>query len=78
MEGECKMSILKRSWRSEVVAREMVGEFSGGMIHPRTLANLDSQGLGPANRFTSGRKVCYFTDDLIEWLEERYESASKN
>jgi len=76
MEG--KMEILKRTWKSEVVARDLVKEFSGGMITPRTLANLDSLGKGPANRFMSGKKVCYFTDDLIEWLETRYTSLSEN
>ena len=73
-----KMSILRKMWPSEVVARDLVKEFSGGMITPRTLANLDSQGKGPANRFLSGKKVCYFIDDLIEWLETRYKDLSEN
>ena len=75
---EGKMAILKKKWPSEVVTRDLVKEFSGGMITSRTLANYDSLGKGPANRFMSGKKVCYYVDDLIEWLEKRYKDLSDN
>lgn len=30
-----------------IIARGEVGKITGGLLHPRTCANLDSQGLGP-------------------------------
>lgn len=57
-------------WPSTYVSREKVGEFSGGILHPRTLANLDSKGLGP-QRYRVGRKVVYHVDDLCDWLSLR-------
>jgi len=54
-----------------IIARSEVGKLLGGVIHPKTLANLDSLGKGPKNRFRSGRKVAYKTEDLLEWLSSR-------
>ena len=36
---------LAKSWKSPFVARGSIREFSGGLIHPRTLANMDSKGI---------------------------------
>lgn len=36
---------------------------------PRTIANYDSVGAGPAQRITLGRVVGYPRDSLIRWLE---------
>ena len=33
----------------------------------RTLANLDSQGRGPAGRMKIATKVCYPKDELVMW-----------
>ncbi len=60
-------------WPSSIVARADVKAFSGGVLHPRTLANLDSQGKGPAGRFKIGKKTVYPVDSLIKFLEERTE-----
>jgi hypothetical protein len=54
-------------WGSPVVLRTEVGVFSGGLLHPRTLANLDSLGEGPL-KITCGRKVAYRAVDLADWL----------
>lgn len=64
------LSCLRDRWPSEIVVREQVDVFSGGGISPRYLANLDSAGEGPP-RFKLGRKVCYFTRDLVAWMQER-------
>lgn len=61
---------LVEKWPSAIVARSEVGRFSGGLLHPRTLANIDSRGEGPP-KITVGRKVAYKTTDLVVWLERR-------
>ena len=66
---------LKQHWPSAIVARSEDSRFSGGLLHPRTLANQDSAGDGPKNRIQVGRKIAYPVDSLIEWLEERAEVA---
>jgi hypothetical protein len=65
------LSYLADSWPSPIVPRNRVSEFSGGVVNPKHLANLDSQGLGPKGRFTIGRKVVYPVESLVSWLEER-------
>lgn len=60
-------------WPSPIVARTEAGKFTGGLIHPRTLANLDSQGLGPSGRFKVGRKTAYPVNSFIDWLKKRAE-----
>lgn len=65
------LSTLADKWPSAIVARDRVYEFSGGLIKPGRLANLDSQGLGPKGRMRIGRKVCYPVENVIEWLENR-------
>jgi hypothetical protein len=58
-------------WPSPIVARSQVGVFSGGFIAPGTLANLDSQGVGPKERISIGRNSGYTVKSLIEFLRER-------
>lgn len=62
---------LARKWPSTFVSRDKIRDFTGGSMSPGRMANLDSQGEGPRNRFRLGRKVCYPVNDLIEWLAER-------
>jgi len=63
-------SSLSKKWPSSVVAREKVSEFSGGILNPRTLANLDSKGEGP-KRIRVGRKIAYEVNELCNWLATR-------
>lgn len=65
------LSSLAVRWPSSFVAREKVGEFSGGIITPKTMSNLDATGEGPKGRITVGRKIAYPVDELIAWLESR-------
>ena len=67
---------LKKHWPSSIVARTAVSEFSGGLLEPKTMANHDSNGEGPA-RSTLGRKVFYQVDDLIVWMETRTNDYAK-
>lgn len=62
---------MKAEWDGgPYVPRSQVGKFSGGMLHPRTMANRDSLGIGPPAAKFDGR-VFYLVDDLIEWMKER-------
>lgn len=71
MKRKVDFSCLADKWPSAMVAREDVGKFSGGLLHPATMANHDSAGTGPKNRFRVGKKVVYWVKDLIAWMEER-------
>lgn len=65
------LSHLAARWPSSLVAREKIGEFTGGIISPKTIANLDATGEGPEGRITVGRKVAYHCDSLVKWIESR-------
>ena len=58
-------------WPSSVVARTEAEKFSGGLVSEKYLANLDSQGKGPAGRIRCGRKVAYPVPEFVKWLEAR-------
>ena len=64
---------LERRWGSPIVCRDQrsLDKATGGMIHPRTLANLDSQGLGPKGKFRVGRKVGYPASEFFSWFVNR-------
>jgi hypothetical protein len=65
------LSHLAKKWPSTIVARSESREFSGGMVAPGTMANMDSQGKGPDERLKIGSKVGYTVKSFIRWLEER-------
>ena len=62
---------LKENWPSPIVARHEVAKFSGGLLNPRSMANLDSLKRGCPGKITIGRRVAYSVDDLIKWMEGR-------
>ena len=66
---------LADSWPSPVVARQELEKFSGGILNPKTIANLDSQKKGPAGRIRIGRKIAYPVSSLISWMENRAEAV---
>lgn len=65
------------AWKAPVVARSEVSQFSGGLLNPRTIANLDCLGQGPDELVKFGRKVGYLTSALVDWMRKRAESVSK-
>ena len=68
------LNALESKWSSTIVPRERFSEFTGGLLHPRTLANYDSRGEGPAGKMKCGNKVVYSLDSAIDWLRNRIES----
>ena len=61
---------LAKNWPAPIVSRTEIAKFSGGLLTPRTLANLDSLGEGPP-RGRCGRKIFYPVDTLVTWLAAR-------
>jgi len=59
------------NWPSPFVARQEVSRFTGGILTPSYLANLDSQGKGPKGRIRVGRKIAYPVREFVAWLESR-------
>ena len=57
-----------------VFARTKVDRYCGGLIAAGTLANLDSQGKGPAVRVRVGKQVGYERASFVEWLKGRAQS----
>ena len=66
------------NWPSEIIARTEIKVFTGGLINPRYLANLDCRGEGPAGRIKSGRKTGYRKRAFVQWLRERSEIEESN
>ncbi|TAL18536.1 hypothetical protein EPN96_01875 [bacterium] len=64
-------SELKEKWPSSIVSRTEIPKFTGGAVAVGTIANADSQGTGPANRFKIGAKTVYTVDAVIAWLESK-------
>ncbi len=78
MKREDVFDQMVRKWDSALVSRSEVGKFSGGMIAPRTLANADSLGQGPARKITMGaRRVGYDARELAAWLRDRCQVVTK-
>lgn len=69
-ENQVDLSSLAEKWPSGIVPREKIGDFTGGLLSPGYLANLDSIGEGPES-FRIGRKRVYAVPALIKWLEQR-------
>jgi len=63
-------------WPSSGVARTEIERFTGGAVREKTMANLDSAGMGPAGRFRIGRKIVYPVASLVAWLESRSTAVS--
>ena len=53
------------------IYRKDIAEKTGGLLNPRTLANLDCKGIGIQNRFRIGRQVCYQVQNVVDFLESK-------
>ena len=62
---------LALNWKSPIVARHKIEEFSGGTLSRGYMANLDSAGLGPRGKITVGGRVAYDVELLVEWMRQR-------
>jgi hypothetical protein len=71
MATEINLAAMAENWPSAIVARDELHRFTGGLISPKTQANLDSIGEGPVDAIRIGRKVVYPVKSYIKWLESR-------
>lgn len=62
-------------WPAAIVSRKEVGKFSGGLLNPRTMANMDSRGEGPPRAKWGSRVVFYPVVDLVAWLRARVQQG---
>lgn len=62
---------LRSKWDSTIVARSHFDRFSGYTITGKTIANLESLGQGPKNKFFVGGKAAYAIDDALDFLRQR-------
>lgn len=69
---------LEAAW-PELIAREEISHYTGGIYKAKTMEVYDSKGTGVKNpvRF-KGRKIAYTKDELINWLIARLEAKNAN
>jgi len=60
-----------RSELPEVLCRKQITQFLGGFISAKYLANLDRKNKGPKSFIFGERKVLYYRDDVLEWMDAR-------
>lgn len=70
------LSFLADKWPSDIVYREDIMTFTGGVFSTATMANLDSQGKGPQGRIRVNKKQAYRIWPLIRWMEDMSEVLS--
>lgn len=64
-------SQIKNNNPSGYILRKDLTEKTGGLLHGRTMANLDSLGLGIPGRLLIGkRKVAYPVQAVVEYLKK--------
>ena len=64
------IDLMAERWPSSVVARKSVGEFTGGLLSGKTIANYEWRNDGPP-KVKMGRLVAYPVSTFIEWLKEK-------
>jgi phage terminase Nu1 subunit (DNA packaging protein) len=61
---------LKNYHSANYITREQLQSLAGGIVSAKTIANLDSRGLGIKDRKLVGKKIAYHIDDVIQWLKQ--------
>jgi len=56
---------------SGYILRTNLSEKTGGLLHGRTMANLDSLGEGIPGKISIGRKVAYPVESVVEYLQSK-------
>ncbi len=66
-----KTNLDRMPMMSELVARRDVGTYTNGAISPKTLANLDSLGIGPERKWYINGYVFYEKHEVGEIVRQR-------
>ncbi len=53
------------------ILRPDLREKTGGLLHGRTMANMDSLGKGIESRFLVGRVTAYPVESVVKYLKEK-------
>ncbi len=56
---------------SGYILRTNLSEKTGGLLHGRTMANLDSLGIGIPGKISIGRKVAYTVEGVVDYLQSK-------
>ena len=59
------------NWKSPLIARAKINEFTKGAYKSNTFAVYDSLGCGVTPRYRINKKVFYFTSDVVSWLKNK-------
>lgn len=62
---------MMEEWKSPIVARTKIEEFTHGAYKCNSLAVYDSLGCGVTPRFKINKKVFYFTKDVVSWIKKK-------
>mgnify|MGYP001122909478 CR=1 FL=1 len=67
--SELKLILEKMSLRAgELVLRKDLSRYTNGILHPKTVANLESAGLFQVRRVKIGKHVAYCTTGIIAYI----------
>ena len=53
-----------------IIARKEVAKLTFGLVSAKTMANRDSLGTGPKNRFKMGKEIWYHKKEFIDFVME--------
>ncbi len=56
---------------SGYILRKNLTKQTGGLLHGRTMANLDSLGEGIPGKISIGRKIAYSVESVVEYLQSK-------
>ena len=62
----------------DVFPRKDVSKLTRGIVSSRSMANLDSLGVGPSMKVRLNGYVCYEKQDFLEWLKARANGEHKS
>ena len=58
-------------WKSPLVARTKIEEFTKGACKSSSFSVFDSSGCGVTPRFRINKKVFYFVTDVLSWIKNK-------
>lgn len=70
-EGQEFLALMRKRWPSDLAARNVVDDVTGGALHPRTLANRDSLKSGALISYQVGGKIVYPLAALAEMMSRK-------
>lgn len=68
---------LNENYPLGLIPRKKIGEATGGILHPRTMANEDSLCKGISNPIMVKGNVCYRIEQILEYLFDKTSDTLK-